>query len=197
MPNWLVVQDSKIIDGPFAWDARRLNQTVQKLGYNVSFSVSEPTFNNPVFFGDNDVSVVPMETIAPEPSNTQMRNPNPIIEVLRNSVRYTYTLRDKTPEELNPPIPPIPPPTEDQIRQWALENKYLEATKNLILLAGQTPTEEWPKLEDVEFEQISITAATNNIVMATLLLSTLNYTFFQLKLLGVAWENISYHTNLS
>lgn len=195
MANWLIIRNKKIVEGPFGWDARKLNQSIQKLGYSVSFSVCEPPFNNPLFFGENDVGVVPMEIVAPEPLETQVRNPTPIIEVLTNSVRYTYTLRDKTPEELNPPPPAPVLPTEDQLKQWALENKYLEATRSLIELSGQIPSVDWPKLEDVEFEQIAMIAATNNIAITTLLLSTLNYTFFQLKLLNVRWEDIQHHSS--
>lgn len=82
-------------------------------------------------------------------------------------------------------------PSADDIKRMVLENTYLDATKNLILLSGGTvPDNTWPKLEDTDFSNISLLAANNNPALATVLLATLNYTFFQLKMMGWAWENI-------
>jgi len=95
-------------------------------------------------------------------------------------------------------VPEPIPPNDHTLRRWTLENKYLEATKSLILLSGETVEDnEWPKLEDVEFEQKSITASINNLQATTLILATLNYTFFQILQYGGNWEEIEYHSELN
>lgn len=190
MSNWAVIKDEKLFDGPFGWNPKILNNIFKNLGFNMSFPVVEP---KEAILVDKTTRVVPMVTICPEITNLNVMNPIPVIEIFEDKIVYTYSVRDKTPDELNPPIPPPQPPSEEQLRQWGLENKYLEATKSLIELAGQTSTEEWTKLEDIDFETMAIAAITNNVGIATLLLSTLNYTFFQLKLLDVRWEDIQYH----
>lgn len=86
------------------------------------------------------------------------------------------------------------PDYENLVKQYILENEYLEATRNLVLLSGGLVAEgDYPKLEDVEFKQISMLAMQNNPNMASLLLNTLNYTFFQLKFgCNVRWEDIQH-----
>ena len=89
----------------------------------------------------------------------------------------------------------VPPPTEDELRRYAFENAYLEATKELIILAGGTVVDgEWPKLEDADFMVTQVTALSANIVAATCALNTLQYTYPQILRYGGTWEGIAYHS---
>lgn len=86
-----------------------------------------------------------------------------------------------------------PTPEVDAAERMALENKYLEATKQLCELAGDDiPTGTWPKLEDVDFEAKAAIASEVNPGFASLLMTTLTYTYFQLKLMGWQWEQIEH-----
>jgi len=78
-----------------------------------------------------------------------------------------------------PPDPLINPTINER---KAYENKYLEATKQLMILAGETVADNtWPKLEDTDFATIGYTASTNAPGPAGFLLATLNYTLTTLK----------------
>ena len=91
-------------------------------------------------------------------------------------------------------IPEPIPPSEDILRRYEMENAYLEATRGLMLLAGEIVEEgTWPKLEDVQFMSIRRAAMTNNLIVAVELLDTLLYTFPQIIRYGGTWEEIEYH----
>jgi hypothetical protein len=96
----------------------------------------------------------------------------------------------------NTPDPYVEPIITLSLERLTYENKYLQATKQLMQLAGQTVAEgEWPKLSDAEFETVAIAAATANPGMTQVLLATLNWTLTVLKYdLNVKWEEITYHS---
>jgi hypothetical protein len=94
-----------------------------------------------------------------------------------------------------PPDPPVDPTINER---KSYENKYLEATKQLMLLAGETvPDNTWPKLQDTDFATIGLTASINSPGQASFLLSTLNYTLTTLKYdYGWTWEQIEYRPEI-
>lgn len=70
---------------------------------------------------------------------------------------------------------------------------YFQASKALLRLAGRTVSDtEWPKLEDQDYLQVLIAAMTSDFPQASLAKDTLMYSFFQLKLLGMRWEQFEY-----
>jgi hypothetical protein len=80
--------------------------------------------------------------------------------------------------------------------RYVLENTYLKATQALTFLATNEEPKIGLKLEDKDFQRISEVAANKNAGCATVLLSTLSYTFFQIKIMGFTWEEISWHPEI-
>lgn len=81
---------------------------------------------------------------------------------------------------------PVPPQNQYLVA-------YFQTTKALMRLAGQQVADtEWPKLEDVEYREISRLASAVDPETAKDLKDTLMYCFFQLKFAGLAWEQFEY-----
>lgn len=185
--NWTLVKNNSIIISPRSWSAQIFSKNLALQGINVTLPVKEPS--EAILF--DEYRLLPVQYVTP------VLDENEVIDGISYEVSYlfvmgTYGKRAKTESELNPVDSP------QDIKRKQLENKYLEATKSLLQLAGETvPDGVWPKLEDVEFEQKAIIAVTNNAAMTSLVLSTLNYTFFQLKLINWAWENIQYRPEVA
>jgi hypothetical protein len=79
------------------------------------------------------------------------------------------------------------------IQRKILENTYLMATQSLILLAEGKEPSIGIKLEDIEFQRISNIASVKYPGPTSVLLSTLTYTFFQLKFsYNWTWEDIEF-----
>jgi NADH:ubiquinone oxidoreductase subunit E len=76
-----------------------------------------------------------------------------------------------------------------QIQIENLRIKYRECTQQLCSLAG---VEMKYKLEDIEYEQVTIKALGANPVLSMFLTQTIMYCFFQLKILDGdnAWDKI-------
>ena len=184
--SWAIVYNNEVKFGPASWRSSTFSRELSKLGFNVSVQTIEP--KEPII-SKAGWKILSVENSPVVPNEKILVSDSLVIE--NDVVKHEQVLRDKTEEELNPT--PLPP-TDDDLRQWALENKYLEATKALVELSGTVVKEgEWTKLEDIEFEDIAQKASKQDSATASVLLSTLLYTFFQLKLLGVSWENIEYH----
>jgi len=180
--NWSIVRNNVIELSPRNWNSKVFSRKLKEFGRNTSLPVAEP--DKVLVF--SDVKILPVEYVQPELAANEVLN-GITYSVGDNVVIGTYGKRAKTEDELNPKD------SAEVIKRKVLENKYLEATKALIQLSGGVVADgEWPKLEDVDFEQKAALAATNNATATTLVLATLNYTFFQLKLMDWDWENIEY-----
>ena len=68
-----------------------------------------------------------------------------------------------------------------------------------MILAGETVEDNtWPKLEDVDFATIGLSASNNAPGPAGFLLATLNYTLTTLKYdYGWQWEQIEYRPEIN
>ncbi len=84
--------------------------------------------------------------------------------------------------------------SDEETERKKYENKYLEATKQLVLLSGGTVEEgTWPKLEDYDFETIGMQACVNNPGVGAFLMTSLEYTLRTLKYdFSWPWEQIEY-----
>lgn len=195
---WAVVKNSEVILPFLLWSPRLLSARVSEYGINVSLPTAEPSA--PIIWPIYTVGLYPV-TVVDIPIPPDKKRNGESIEFDGDRVIVTPIIIDKTPKELEDEekakIVSNRDGDENQenlIKQWNLENKYLEATKALIELSGTViEKDEWPKLEDVEFERVAEIAAKKDAAVVSVLLSTLLYTFFQLKILGVSWESIEYH----
>lgn len=184
--NWAITRNGVIELGPRSWSGAAFSKKLKEFGLNSSVAAKEASV--PVIIGD--VKILPVEYVTPALEINEILT-DCVYVVGDNSVVGTYGKRAKTESEINPPV------SADVLKRMQLENKYLEATKSLILLAGEAVAEgTWPKLEDVDFETKASAAMANNVAVASLLLATLNYTFFQLKLVDWAWEDIEYRSEI-
>jgi len=195
---WAVVKNSEVILPFLLWSPKLLSARVSEYGINVSLPTAEPSA--PIIWPIYTVGLYPV-TVVDIPIPPDKKRNGESIEFDGDRVIVTPIIIDKTPKELEDEekakIVSNRDGDENQenlIKQWNLENKYLEATKALIELSGTViEKDEWPKLEDVEFERVAEIAAKKDAAVVSVLLSTLLYTFFQLKILGVSWESIEYH----
>lgn len=185
--NWSIIKNGNIELQPRSWSSKVFSKKLHELGRNTSLTTKEP--EKVLIFGE--IRIVPVRYVTPELNQNEILQ-GITYEVSDNEVVGTYGKRAKTEDEINPGD------SAEVIKRKMLENKYLEATKSLMLLAGDTIGDGvWPKLEDVDFETKASLAAVSNASQTSLLLSTLNYTFFQLKLLRWDWEKIEYRPEIN
>jgi len=184
--DWAITKNNVIELFPRGWNSKIFIKKLNDFGLNTSLSSVEPS--KPLIFGD--IKILPVTYSTPELNDNEILD-EIIYKINELSIVGTYSKREKTDDEINND------PEKQILKRKQLENKYLETTKNLIVLAGdEVPDGTWPKLEDVDFEVKAAIAMENNMAIASLLLSTLNYTFFQLKLIGWKWEDIEYRIDI-
>ena len=85
------------------------------------------------------------------------------------------------------PVKPQEPPPENEYLKG-----YYEATRKLITLATGTQPPECVKLEDAEYQERCRQASLVDPVSCQLIVTSLMYCFFQLKFLGLDWEQFKY-----
>lgn len=182
--EWCVIKNGEVTSKPQRWDAGELSRACAACGVNVSLPAIEPA----IALVLSACSIVPVTRVNVLVAAVE-RIDGETVTIDDYRVTITPNVRAKTEEEIaeESRIP------DSDLERMALENKYLEATKQLCELAGEeVPEGTWPKLEDVDFEEKAAIASENNPGLASLLMSTLTYTFFQLKLMGWEWERIEH-----
>ncbi len=106
---------------------------------------------------------------------------------------YTQWLAEGNTPDIEEPV--VDPQIAIKLQErMALENEYLECSRQICLWAGDELAEGvYPKLEDVDFKAKASLAVTNVGQQANLLLTFMNYCFLQLKF-GYNWsfEQIEY-----
>jgi hypothetical protein len=185
--RWAIINTTEVLYGPATWDARTLS--IQLSLYNLSVSLPVIPPNSACVFGN--ISLCPVVDVEVPVGPTQKCTGETVV-FADGIVTCTPVVVEKTPEELNPP------PSQEEFERKSYENKYLEATKQLMLLAGETVEEgTWPKLEDTDFATIGLTASVRFPGQAGFLLATLNYTLTTLKYdYNWAWEQIEYRPEI-
>jgi len=95
------------------------------------------------------------------------------------------------------------PVTDSQVEQYVLkrsilENEYLEATKQLCILAGDTIEDStYPKLNNSEYNEKSKLAIIKNSNEAFLIISTMSYKLLSLNIeYNWKWEQIEHRNNI-
>jgi len=79
---------------------------------------------------------------------------------------------------------------EAQQRLLLMQNTYLQATRDLLALAGRPASEgTWPKLEDTEYVAVRAQAGAANADKAARLGETLAYCLGKLTTAGVSWDD--------
>lgn len=181
--NWSIVNsNNEFILEPSGWNAEYFSKKIAENGTYVSLPLIAPAS----YLVINNIRILPVED-------------DPVIPSDQEIISRTYTVGSIIVSvSVMTQTKPTPSSTIDEftLRRWELENKYLETTKQLILLAGRPDPGEWIKLEDTEYEIIAQEATLNNPGVAALLVSTIMYAFFQLKMLNVRWEDIVYHNEI-
>lgn len=182
-----IIRNNQVVLSPRNWDNTVFAKEFQKLGYMVSFPNAEPS--GVLTFGV--YKLVPVEEEKPAIDSNTEEYTSPAATVVGNKVVLVYGKQAKTPT-------PEPQMTNEQLAEIVerkkLENKYLEVTKQIMRLAGQTVgDDEWPKLEDTDYETIGLQACVNNPAVGSFLLTTLAYVHRTLKTdYNWQWIDIEY-----
>lgn len=187
MQQWCLIKNDQILDGPHAWEPAIFS----RMAYSAcGMSYSFPRELMDAIVLRDGAAIVPVRNevvFVPGVAEADQLVDRTETVVGDSEVTARTIMREKSDGEKNPTL------SGDTLERMALENKYLLATKQLCELAGdEIPEGTWPKLEDVEFEIKAITATKNAPTLVPLLLATLNYTYFQLKLRNWEWEQIEH-----
>ena len=192
------VKNDTLLTQPKNWSASLFSNQLKIYGFSVSLPVIEP--NTVIIFGD--YKLMPVEEIRPSIDSATEEFTEPLAEIFSNKVVFTYGKQNKIIEPL--PEPLINEPytgtngtyfNETQvIERKKYENQYLVVTKQIMQLAGMTVGEnEWPKLEDVDYQSVGLQACINNPAIGGFLVTTLAYLHRTLKTdFEWAWANVEF-----
>ena len=110
---------------------------------------------------------------------------------------YREWLADGNTPDIEEPVvdPSIAIKTQERM---ALENKYLQCSRQICLWAGdQLEDDVYPKLNNIDFENKSQLAVSNMKEEANRIITTMTWCLFDLQMNhNWAWENIEYRGNL-
>jgi hypothetical protein len=199
----IIIKNNKIIDYERKWDAKYYIKKAAEYGFSISFPENEP--ENIQYIG-NEIKIIPVIYEIPQIDSTTQKLSDPIRLIKEDNVLITYEIIENIVEQEEENIIHEPYLSEtgkyyDEnmvAERKKYENKYLETTKSIMKLAGMPVDEdEWPKLEDTDYENIGLEACVNNPALGGFLLTSLTYLYRTLKTdFEWKWEDIEYRSEI-